>query len=121
MQEDFYDMAFERSTSPAASSSPHQMTDHSSTAPASAADLTRLFNAAILSTRADRKKDFAGELYNLVESPAFEAILGAIRTLSRTGGFTERQAAEQIVQTFRRIDSVWTEYVIQEGVDRLRS
>ena len=96
------------------------MSDPSIPSPASTAELTRLLNAAILSTRADRKKDFAGELYQLVESPAFEAILAAIRNLSHSTGISERQAAEQIVQTFRKVDAVWTEYVFQEGVDRLR-
>jgi hypothetical protein len=93
---------------------------NSDSAVMSAAELTRLLNAAILSTRADRKKDFASELYQLVETPAFEAILGAIRTLAHTSGMSERQAAESIVQTFRKIDQVWTDYVFQEGVDRLR-
>ena len=92
----------------------------STSSSASTAELTRLLNAAILSTRADRKKDFAGELYQLVESPAFEAILGAIRNLASSSGMSERQAAEAIVQTFRKVDQVWTEYVFQEGVDRLR-
>jgi hypothetical protein len=96
------------------------MTDASTSSPASTAELTRLLNAAILSTRADRKKDFAGELYQLVESPAFEAILAAIRNLSVSSGMSERQAAEAIVQTFRKVDTLWTEYVFQEGVDRLR-
>src|SRR4051794_30102124 len=88
--------------------------------PSSTADLTRLLNAAILSTRAERKKDFAAELYQLVESPAYEAILGAIRALASSSGISERQAAEQIVQTFRKVDQVWAEYVFQEGVDHLR-
>jgi hypothetical protein len=96
------------------------MTDASTSPSASSAELTRLLNAAILSTRADRKKDFAGELYQLVESPAFEAILGAIRSLAQSSGMTERQAAETLVQTFRKVDQVWTDYVFQEGVERLR-
>lgn len=96
------------------------MTDVSSSSSGSTAELTRLLNAAILSTRADRKRDFAGELYQLVESPAFEAILNAIRNLASTSGMSERQAAEAIIQTFRKVDQVWTEYVFQEGVDRLR-
>ena len=96
------------------------MTDVSSSSSVSTAELTRLLNAAILSTRADRKRDFAGELYQLVETPAFEAILSAIRNLAVSSGMSERQAAEAIVQTFRKVDQVWTEYVFQEGVDRLR-
>jgi hypothetical protein len=87
--------------------------------PVSSAELTRMFNAAILSTRADRKRDFAAELYQIVESPAFASILSAIRDLSRTSGVSERQAAEAMVSTFRKLDAVWTDYAFQEGVDRL--
>jgi hypothetical protein len=32
---------------------------------------------------------------------------------------TEQQAAEQIIQTFRKIDSVWKEYAFQEGYEAL--
>ena len=100
-------------------SSSHVVMSETQPTHSSTADLTRLLNAAILSTRSDRKKDFAAELYQLVESPAYEAILGAIRALASTSGISERQAAEQIVQTFRKVDQVWAEYVFQEGVDRL--
>src|SRR5262245_26623460 len=86
MQETFFDRSFEMppSESPPAPSN---------------ADLTRVFNAAILSTRADRKRDFAAELYQLVESPAFECILAAIRGLAASGKLTDRQAAEQVIET----------------------
>jgi hypothetical protein len=98
-----------------------QVFQQSSTSPSNQSELTRVFNAALLSTQSDRKRDFANELYQLVETPAFECILGSIRSLARTTGVSERQAAEQIILTFRRLDSVWSEYVMQEGLDRLRN
>jgi predicted solute-binding protein len=83
-------------------------------------ELTRIFNTALVSTQTGKKRDFSSELYELVESPAFKAILSAVRQLSRIHGVSERQAAEQVIQTFRKVDEVWGEYVFREGLDRIR-
>ena len=83
-------------------------------------ELTKIFNTAVVSSRANANRDFSNELYNLVDSPSFEAILHGIRHLSNSQGVSERQAAEQIVKTFRKLDQVWTDYIFQEGVDRVQ-
>src|SRR5271156_2743238 len=70
-------------------------------------ELTRLFNSAIVSTRAETGRDFSAELYQLVQTPAFSAILSAIRLLSRSHGLSEAAAAEQVITTFRKLDTVW--------------
>ncbi len=82
--------------------------------------LARVFNAALVSTQIGTKRDFAAELHELMESTSFKAILTAIRHLSRIQNLTERQAAEQVLQTFRKMDALWGDYVFREGVDRLR-
>jgi hypothetical protein len=84
-------------------------------------ELARVFNTAIVSTQVDESRDFSGELYRLVETAPFRAILQAVRQLSRSQGIPERQAAEQLIQTFRKMDRLWTDYVFKEGVDRLRA
>src|SRR4051812_2916124 len=100
MQENFFDRSFEMPQSA------HQsdLFQEPAPSPAQSAELTRVFNAAVLSTRTDRKRDFAAELYQLVETPAFEAILQAIRALAARSGqaMTDRQAAEQVIETFRK-------------------
>jgi hypothetical protein len=83
-------------------------------------DLVRVFNTALVSTRVEGVRDFSAEIYALVESPAFRAILNAVRQHARLQGLSERDAAEAIIQTFRKMDRVWGEYVFQEGVDRLK-
>lgn len=83
-------------------------------------ELTRIFNSALVTTRAESLKDFTTELFGLVESPAFRAILAAIRQHARNYGLSEKEAAEQIIQTFRKVDRIWADYIYQEGVDRLR-
>jgi hypothetical protein len=109
MQETFFDRSFEMAQP--ALENPAPLTPHT--------DLTRIFNAAILSTHSARGRDFAGELYRLIGTPAFESILVAIRQLASTSGISEQQAAEQIILTFRKIDSVWKEYAFQEGYESL--
>lgn len=84
-------------------------------------ELARVFNSALVATRANAARDFSGELFALVETPAFRAILAAVRNLSRSQGISDREAAETLVETFRKIDGLWSAYVFQEGVDRLRS
>jgi hypothetical protein len=46
--------------------------------------------------------------------------LNAVRQLAAVQGITERQSAEVIIETFRNMDEVWSEYVYREGLDKIR-
>lgn len=83
--------------------------------------LTQIFNTALVSTRADENADATSELYRLMEQSAFTAILASIQSLATEKGISEVDAAREVIRTFRRIDKIWTEYLIQEGVERLKS
>ncbi len=82
--------------------------------------LARIFNTVLVSTRSKKKRDFTGELSALSETSAFKTILNSIRQLSQIHGINERQAAEEVIQTFRKMDEIWGEYVFREGLDKLR-
>ncbi len=56
-----------------------------------------------------------------MQSPEMAAILNAVKQHSRFQGIPERQAAEQIIQTFRKLDQVWSDYTLQEGIDKINS
>ena len=84
-------------------------------------DLARVFNTALIASQVDTNRDFSSELFQLTQSASFKAILSAVRHLSKVQGVPERQAAEQIIQTFRKMDEIWGEYLFREGVDRLRN
>jgi hypothetical protein len=79
-----------------------------------------MFNTVLVSSRAKSKKDFSKDLLQLAESSSFKAILSAVKQLSRVQEITERQAVEQVIQTFRKMDELWGEYLFHEGLDRLR-
>ena len=119
----------------AAESKPHPNVQQShtthtarSTAPSSSAgqqsishdELSRIFNTALVSTQAVSKKNLSAELYELTQGSAFKAILSGVRQLSRLQGISERQAAEQVIKTFRKMDTIWEEYISQEGLDQLK-
>lgn len=84
-------------------------------------DLARILNTALVATKSQEGRDFPAELYKVMESPAFRAILSAIRQHARSQGLSEKHAAEQIVRTFRKLDELWSSYVFQEGVERVGS
>ena len=83
-------------------------------------DLTRIFNTALVSTQSGVKRDFSAELSALTDSAPFKAVLNAVRQLSCVQGISERQAAEEIIAAFRKMDDIWSEYIFKEGLDRLR-
>ncbi len=83
-------------------------------------DLLRVFNTAMVSTRVEGRVDPSSELAALVQSPAFQAILEAVGRHANQAGIPERQAAEELIKTFRKMDEVWGEYLFQQGVGRIR-
>lgn len=82
--------------------------------------LARVFNTALVSTRAEPLRDFSTELFTLIQTPAFRAILTAIKQLALTQNLSEREAAESVISTFREVDRVWEDYIRQEGIDRVK-
>ena len=84
-------------------------------------DLARIFNTALISSRGEEPRDFTAELCGLMQGSAFKAIMGAIKTLAREESLSEKDAAERLIQTFRKVDRIWLDYIFQEGIDRLKN
>ena len=84
-------------------------------------ELSRVFNTAMVCTRAQSERDFSGELMELMKEPGFQAFLHAIRWLSESRGCPEAEAAEELIKTFRKSDRLWRDYLFQEGVDRVKA
>lgn len=91
-------------------------------APSEAAtdDLVRIFNTALVTSRVENGRTYTQEMLDLVQQPAFKALLGAIRAHAQAQKIPERQAAEQLIAVFRKMDSLWMDYLIQEGVQKLK-
>lgn len=80
-------------------------------------NLVKEFNSALLSTRAEEFKENATtDLATLVSGPAFQAVLAAASLFAAEQGISERQAAEEMIRTFRKVDQIWTAYLFDEGL-----
>ena len=84
-------------------------------------EFIQLINTAIIKTK-EKKIDGSYEerLAKACEAPAIKALALAIGHLSEEQGVSHDQAAMQIVEIIRELDSVWTDYVMMEGLGKLR-
>jgi hypothetical protein len=83
--------------------------------------LARVLNTAMIASRGQKDRDFYQELAREMKTPAFRAILTAVRSLAEEQGLSSKDAAEEVIAQFRRIDALWREYVFHEGVEHMRS
>jgi hypothetical protein len=82
--------------------------------------LNQIFNTALVSTRSEAHLESANEIHRLMGEPALAAILQSIQLLAGEQGTSEMEAARDIIRTFRKMDQLWTEYLVAEGVERLK-
>lgn len=82
----------------------------------------QLLNTAIIKSK-EKKIDNSYEerLNKINNSPAIEAINRAITHLSESEKISRDQAALQIIDSIRELDSIWSDYVTMEGIDHLKS
>ena len=83
-------------------------------------ELARAFNTALVSSRANPKRNHSDELFKWMESPGFQAILESIRHLALSRRISEKDAAQEIIEVFRAVDSLWGDYVYQQGIEKLK-
>jgi len=86
-------------------------------------ELARLFNTALLSTRANpapqQVPDLAAQMDALMDSQAYRSLLECVRDHALRMGISERQAAEELVVAFRGADRIWRHYLEREGLSRI--
>ncbi len=82
--------------------------------------LNQIFNTALVSSQTETRPDSATEIHGLMETPAFGAILQSVQLLAGEQGISEVEAARELIVTFRKMDRLWTDYLIAEGVERLK-
>jgi hypothetical protein len=81
----------------------------------------QLLNTAIIKCK-EKKLDpsFEERLAKICQSPAIKAIESAIANLSESERISRDQAALQLVETFRDLESIWNDYVLMEGISNLK-
>jgi hypothetical protein len=81
----------------------------------------KLLNTAIIKSR-EKRLDITYEerLKKICQSPAIDSINFAIKHLSEEMKIPKDQAAVMIVDTIKELDAIWSDYVVMEGIDRLK-
>lgn len=84
-------------------------------------ELIQLLNTAIVKSK-EKKIDSSYEkrLSEICKQPAVSAIANSISALADSEKISRDQAAVQIVETIRELDSIWNNYVMMEGLGKLK-
>ncbi len=81
----------------------------------------QLLNTAIIKTKEkDIDSSYEDRLSTTCSSPAMKALGQAIDLLAEEKSISRDQAAIQIVEAVRELDSIWNDYVMMEGITKLK-
>lgn len=82
----------------------------------------QLFNTAVIKSKEKViNSQYEERLKNVCETPVMEALNKAATFLAESQKISRDQAATQIIETVRELDSVWQDYVMMEGIDKLKN
>lgn len=85
-------------------------------------ELIQLINTAIIKTKEKRiDSSYEERLNEVCQTPALKALSIAINHLSDTQKISRDQAAMELVESVRELDQIWNDYVLMEGLGKLKS
>jgi hypothetical protein len=76
-------------------------------------------NTSILTTRTNMLRDRSPELASIMQTPEFTSLLFAAQYLGDSLGLSKEEATERIIDTFRKLDSIWGDIVIKRGIQAM--
>lgn len=76
-------------------------------------------NTSILTTRANLVKDHSSELSGIMQSPEFTSLIFAAQYLAESLGLSKEEATERLIDTFRKLDTIWGDMVIKRGIQAM--
>ena len=87
---------------------------------------SRMLSSVIISTKLNREDSAPGKdpherLLEIMHSAPISALLDAARSLSQKESLSPEESLRQIVVSFRNIDLLWNQVLLQEGITRLSS
>jgi hypothetical protein len=84
-------------------------------------DAIQLLNTAIIKSKEKKiNASYEERLSKVCSSPVMSAILVAVENLSEEQKISKDQASVQIIETIRELDSIWNDYVLMEGIGKLK-
>ena len=81
----------------------------------------QLLNTAIIKTKEKRvQASYEERLTEVCKGPVMKALTVAIAQLSDQEKISRDMAAAQIVETVRELDNIWNDYIVMEGINKLK-
>lgn len=81
----------------------------------------KLLNTAIIKTKEKTiNPNYEKRLDKVCGSPAMKILSHAIIKLADSQNITRDQAAINLVETIRELDSVWNDYLLMEGIGNIK-
>ncbi len=85
-------------------------------------DSIQLLNSAIIKSKEKKiSLTYEDRLNTICGDPVMVALNKAIVYLSDSQSISRDEAASKIVETIRELDNVWNDYVMMEGIEKLKS
>lgn len=82
----------------------------------------QLLNTAIIKSKEKKvNQSFEDRLHEICQSPVIEVLNKCIAMYAESQKISRDQAALQVVEIIRDLDSIWADYVTMEGIDRLKN
>lgn len=84
-------------------------------------DAIQLLNTAVIKSKEKRiDASYEERLAKVCNSAVMNSLLVAVNHLSDEQKMSKDHAAVQIVETIRELDSIWNDYVLMEGIGKLK-
>jgi len=82
----------------------------------------QILNTAIIKLKEKGlNSSYEERLKRLCDSPALDALNRSISFLSESQKVSRDQAAVTIIDTIKELETVWNDYIMMEGIDKLKS
>lgn len=84
-------------------------------------DAIQLLNTAVIKSKEKRiNATYEERLAVICNSPVMNALLVAVDFLSEDQKISKDHASVQLIETLRELDSIWNDYVLMEGIGKLK-
>lgn len=84
-------------------------------------DAIQLLNTAVIKSKEKViNATYEERLSKICNSPVMNALLVAVDHLSEDQKISKDHASVQIIETLRELDSIWNDYVLMEGISKLK-
>jgi hypothetical protein len=84
-------------------------------------DAIQLLNTAVIKSKEKIiNASYEDRLAKICNSPVMNSLLVAVDHLSEQQKISKDHAAVQIIETIRELDTIWNDYVLMEGISKLK-